>query len=109
MKTNNSPLKEQARFYKRKMMLSRIIGIFCCLMALGSIALYYFRPSTQWLSLITITYCAGMVFTANSFLQDIKVGNPWQRVNAFCSIILYLFTVFLIIYGFVEGQLITNF
>lgn len=107
-KTNN-PIKNQAKFYGRKMLMSRFIGIIGCLMAIASIVLYYLRPSTEWLSMITIGYCTGLIFTANSFLQDIKIGNPWQRINAFCAVILYLFTVFLIVYGFVEGGLTMNF
>lgn len=109
-KTNNYA-KQYAGFLKRKMIMSRFIGILCCLIAIVGIVIYFLKLWTdrQWLIMITISYCMATVFTANSFLQDIKVGNPWQRVNGFCSVVLYLFAVFLIVFGFVDGQLKVQF
>lgn len=104
-----TPMQAQAGFYKRKMIMSRIIGIFCCLLAIGAIILYYLKPINEWVCLITISYCVATTFVANSFLQDIKVGNPWQRINGICAIIMYLFSVFLIVWGFVDGQLTLQF
>ena len=104
-----NPMKGYDKFLKRKMMLSRIVGIFCCLLAIGSVVTYYLKTINEWLSIITIAYCVATIFTANSFLQDIKVGNPWQRMNGFCSVIIYLLTAFLIVWGFVHGHLTTQF
>ena len=109
MKIRENPMKEYAYFLKRKMMMSRIVGLLCCVLALASLVLYYFNLFNSWLNLITISYSVATIFTANSFLQDVKVGSPWQRVNAGCSIILYLFTVFLIVYGFIIGALTVGF
>lgn len=106
---NKNFMKEYSIYLKRKMMVSRIMGIFCCLLAIGAIAIYYLKTINNWLCVITIAYCVATIFTANSFLQDIKVGNPWQRINGACSIILYLLTVFVIVLGFVEGHLTTQF
>lgn len=104
-----SPMQAQAAFFKRKMIMSRIMGFLCCFIAIASIIVYYLKIIDEWMSVITISYCAATIFVVNSFLQDIKVGNPWQRVNGACAIILYLFTVFLIVYGFVTGGLTTRF
>lgn len=101
--------KTQAAFYKRKMRMSRVAGILCCLVVIASLVAYYLKYMNQWLSIINISYCVATIFIANSFLQDIKVGNPWQRVNAACGILLYLFTGFLIVWGFMDGQLTTQF
>lgn len=102
-------LQSQAAFLRRKMRLSRAIGILCCMFAIACIILYYLKTISEWLCIINIAYCAGTIFVANSFLQDIKVGNPWQRINAICGILMYAFSIFLIVWGFKEGLLSTRF
>lgn len=109
MKAKSNPVKEYGSFLKRKMIMSRIVGILCCLLAIASIFTYYFKVINEWISLINISYSIATIFTANSFLQDIKVGTPWQRINGICSVLLYLFSVFLIVWGFVYGQLSLKF
>ena len=104
-----TPLQAQAQFFKRKMIVSRILGIFCCLMVIAGLAVYYLKLFNEWFCAIIICYSIATIFIANSFLQDIKVGNPWQRINGFCGILLYLFTIFLIVWGFVNGNLTVQF
>lgn len=104
-----TPMQAQAAFYKRKMIMSRIVGLFCCLLAIGAIIIYYFKTINEWLSVITVAYCVATIFVTNSFLQDIKIGNPWQRINAICGIFLYLVTIFLMIWAFVQGHISTQF
>lgn len=108
-KKAKTPMQAQAAFYKRKMIMSRVIGVLCCLVAIGAIVIYYLKTINEWLSVITISYCAATVFVTNSFIQDIRVGNPWQRVNGFCAILLYMFTVFLMVWAFIHGHLTTQF
>ncbi len=100
-----NPIQKEAQYLKKKMITQRISGIITCLLALTSIGVYYFEIINGWMCVIVLTYCLGSVFTANSFIQDIKVGNPWQRVNSICSIAFYVLTVGLIIYGFVTHNL----
>ncbi len=102
-------LQKEARYLKKRMLISRIIGIFACLFSLTGIAVYYFNLINEWLCIIVIAYCLGNIFTSNSFIQDMKVGNPWHRVNGVCSIIFYILTVALIIYGFVSHNLSLQF
>lgn len=102
-------MQEQASFMKRKMRLSRSLGLLCCLFAIACIILYYTKTINEWICLINIAYCAGTIFVANSFLQDIRVGNPWQRINGICGVLLYAFSVFLIIWGFKQGLLALKF
>ena len=112
MKTKTSsqgPMQERAAYLKRKMRMSRMIGIMCCLLAIAAIVTYYLKTMNEWISVIIIAYSAATIFTANSFIQDIRVGNPWQRVNAVCAILIYLLTVFLIVWGFVYGELTAQF
>ena len=47
----------------------------------------------------------GFLHGDDIFIKDIKVGNPWQRINGIVSVMFYVLVVFLIIYGFVSGEL----
>lgn len=108
MKKNNAVANYSA-FLKRKMISSRIMGILVCLLALASIVAYYFKFVNEWLCMIVLSYCIATIFISNSFLQDIKVGNPWQRINSIFAIFFFLVVIFLIVYGFVTGNLATKF
>ena len=96
-------------YLKRKMMFARILGILACLVALTGIVIRYLNLFNSWLCLILISYCLGIIFTFNSNLQNLRVGNPWQKINSFCAVIMYILVAFLIIYGFIEGILQTQF
>lgn len=102
-------MNSHAKHLKHKMMMARLLGIFACLIAIAGIVLKYLGIVSDWLCIITIAYAMGTIFTFNSSLQDIRVGNPWQRINAICSLILYAFVIFLIAFGFSSGQLQINF
>ena len=105
MRGNSNVLKKDAEHRRKKMRSSRIIGILSCLIALGSIVVYALGKLNPWLCIIVIAYGIASSFNSNSFLQDIKVGNPWQRINGFCSIFFYVVVVFLIAYGFATSQI----
>lgn len=108
-KDDRNALQKDAAQMRRKMISSRVIGIFCCLLAIACIAVYYFKVINEWLCIVILTYCMGTIFTSNSFIQDVKVGNPWQRINGIVSVILYLLVAALIVYGFVTGNLSLQF
>ena len=96
----------------RKMKMSRFMGIFSCLLAFVTIVIYYFdniKFANDWMCIISLVYCLGSIFNSNSFLQDIKVGNPWQRVNGVISIAFYVLMAFLIVWGFVTKELLLQF
>lgn len=105
----NSPAQNYAAFLRRKMIMSRIIGIFACLIAIAAIVLLYFRFVTEWLCIIVIGYAMATIFSNNSFLQGVKTGNPWQRINMMCAIFFYVAVIALIVYGFATGELATQF
>lgn len=104
-----SALQKEAKYLKKRMLISRVIGILACILSLTGIVVYYLSLINEWLCIILIAYCLGNIFTSNSFIQDMKVGNPWHRVNGVCSIIFYILTVALIIYGFVTHNLSLQF
>ncbi len=96
-------------YLKRKMMFARIFGILTCLIAIAGIVLKYLAIIDEWLCIMSIAYCLGMIFTYNSNLQNVKVGNPWQRINSICAILMYILVVFIIVYGFTSGELVVQF
>ena len=102
-------MNEYTKHLKHKMMMARLLGILACLIAIGGIVLKYLGLLSDWLCIIAISYSMATIFTFNSSLQDIRVGNPWQRINAICSLLLYAIVIFLIEFGFTSGQLQTNF
>ena len=105
----NSPAQNYAAFLKRKMIMSRIIGILACLMAIAAIILMYYKMVSEWMCTIVIGYAMATIFSNNSFLQGVKTGNPWQRINLICAVFFYIVVIGLIIYGFTTGQLSTQF
>lgn len=111
-KSNGVPLtyrQREASYLKVKMMTRRIVGILACLVAIACVAIYYLRVINEWLCIIVIVYCLANIFSANSFLQDIKVGNPWHRINGITAIAFYIMVVALIAYGFISKQLVLQF
>lgn len=109
-------IQDWGKYLKRKMMISRIMGILGCLIGVACIIIFALQKAkvmnvliNDWMCLITLTYSMALAFTLNSGLQGVKVGNPWQRVNAICAVFFYLFVVFLISYGFASGNLQVKF
>ncbi len=109
MANSNSPAKQYAAFLRRKMIMSRIVGIMACLLAIATMILMYFKMVSEWISIIVICYAMATIFSNNSFLQGIKTGNAWQRINMACAIFFYVAIIALIVYGFISGQLTTQF
>ena len=102
-------MDDYVAYLKRRMMVARLMGILACLVAIAGILLKYFNLINEWLCIISIAYAMGTIFASNSNLQDIRVGNPWQGVNALAAALLYVFVIFLIAYGFAEGLITTQF
>ncbi len=102
-------LQQEAVHLRKKMISSRLTGILACIVALASIVVFYLKVINEWMCIIAIAYCLATIFTANSFIQDVKVGNPWQRINGICSILFYILVVFLIAYGFISKNLVLQF
>ena len=111
--TKKNAWQEDFEYKKRKMVKSRLIGILCCLLVLTCVVIYSLNATkvideillSPWMCIIAISYCLGTIFSANSFLQNIKVGNPWQRINALFSVLFYVLVAFLIVYGFITKEL----
>ena len=105
----NSYMQSLSAYLKRKLSMARILGIFSCLLCIGALILICIDAVNQWLPVIAIAYSLATIFASNSFLQDVKIGNPWQRINMICAIFFYVAVLFLIIYGFVAGELTLQF
>ncbi len=108
-KTKKSVMDNIANYRIRRMILSRLFGIGLCLMCIVCLVAYYKELFNTWLLMIFLSFCMGTIFSLNSFIQDIKVGNPWQRINGIIAIMFYVMVGFLIVYGFISGELSLQF
>ena len=104
-KTKKSVMQGISDYRLRRMIFSRLFGIGLCIACIVCLVAYYKEIFNEWLVMIILSFCMGTLFSLNSFIQDIKVGNPWQRVNGIVSVMFYLLVGFLIVYGFVSGEL----
>lgn len=98
-----------SRTLKKRLVVSRLVGILACLVGIACIvlfALYHKETQWQWLCLIMLAYSLGTIFMQNCNLQAIKNGNPWQRINGFCSLMLYALDIFILVYSLVKGYIV---
>lgn len=102
-------MNDYAKHLRNKMMMSRLLGILACLIAIAGIVLRFLEILSPWLCIISIAYAMAIIFGFNSNLQDIRVGNPWQRINALLAVLMFALVIFLIVYGFVSGELEVQF
>ncbi len=108
-KAKKSVMQGITDYRKRRMIFSRLFGIAMCIVCIVCLVAYYKEMFNEWLLMVILAFCMGTIFSTNSFLQDIKVGNPWQRVNSIVSVMFYVLMAFLIVYGFVSGELTLQF
>lgn len=102
-------MNDYAKVLKRRLITSRLIGILGCLIGLACIVLYaYFHGQTQWqwTCLVLLGYSLGTIFMQNCNLQAVKNGNPWERVNGICAILMFLLDIFILSYAMASGNLI---
>lgn len=99
------PMQNYTAFLKRKMITSRIMGMLSCFLIVACLVLMHLKLINSWMGVIGICYSMATIFSSNSFIQDIRTGNPWQRINTACAIFFYIGVVALIIYGFVAGEI----
>lgn len=109
MSTYSEKMKDYSKVLKRRMIMARLIGILGCGVAIASLvfyAKYHDELQWKWICIILMMYSLGTIFLQNCNLQTIKVGNPWQRINAICAILLYLADVAIIVYAIVCGYVV---
>lgn len=106
MSAYTEQINDYSKVLKKRMITARLVGILGCLIAITCIILYAYnhdQTQWQWICLILMTYSLGTIFLQNCNLQTIKVGNPWQRVNGICAILLYAVDVVIITYALCMG------
>ena len=102
-------MNDYSKVLKKRLIVSRLIGILACLVGIACIVLFaYFHEQTnwQWLCLILMAYSLGTIFMQNCNLQAIKVGNPWQRVNGACAILMYILDIIILVYALSTGKVV---
>ncbi len=92
-------------FLKKKLNFSRFMGFLSSACAVVLIVFYFLKFIDPWIGVIDISYLIGVTFTSNVTCQDIKVGSPWQKLNAFMAVVFYLIAIGLLVYSLVSGQI----
>lgn len=101
----NSEMQQMAKFMKRQLVFSRIIGVLFCLLCAGTLALMYFEIFDHWTCMMIISFSLAGIFISNSYLQGIKTGKKWQVLNMVLAFICYCAVIVFVVIGFVQGTI----
>ena len=105
-KKNTSPeLKEIARYMKRNLVYSRIMGVLFCLLCAAALAFLYFKVFDPWTCMMVVSFALAGIFISNAQLQGIKVGRRWQVVNLVIAFVCYAAVIVFVVIGFVNGTI----
>ena len=108
----NPELKKVAKYMKRSLIFSRIMGIVFCLIAAGTLALLYFNIFDQWMCMITLSFSMAGIFISNSSLQNIRSiekGRTWQIINLILAFVCYCAVITFVTMGFLNGAISFSF
>ena len=106
MQKNTSPeIRELAKYMKRQLVFSRIIGLLFCLSCAGALALMYIGYLDEWTSMVVVSFSLAAIFMANSYLQGIKSSKKWQMTNMVLAIFCYCAVVVFVVLGFTQGTI----
>ena len=93
-------------YLKRRLKMSRVMGIlYCILCALSIVGLYfeeYLPFMNGFMCAMMIFFSIGGIFLQNATLQDIKRGKKHQIINIVFSIICFTIVVVLATLGVLE-------
>ncbi|MBO5394792.1 MAG: hypothetical protein J6A28_02680 [Clostridia bacterium] len=104
----NSQLKDVAKYMRRSLIVSRIMGLLFCLVCAGALTLMYFKIFDQWMCMIVVSFSMAGIFICNSYLQSIKCvknGRTWQIVNLILAFLCYCAVIVFVVICFVNGSL----
>lgn len=104
-KNMNNELQQVAKYMKRQLVFSRIIGTLFCLMCAATLALMYFEIFDHWTCMMIISFSLAGVFISNSYLQGIKSSRKWQVTNLIVSFVCYGAVIVFVVIGFVQGTI----
>ena len=94
-----------SQFLKKKILKTRLIGIFSSLIGLSHLMLYYFGLMNHWLCAVMICYIIAINFLINSTYQEIFSGIKLSRLNLAIAVLFLLGTIALIVYAIISGNL----
>lgn len=104
----NTELQKVAKYMKRSLVFSRLMGLIFCLICAGALALMYFKVFDQWMCMIVVSFSMAGIFICNSYLQSIKSaknGRTWQVVNLLLAFLCYCAVITFVTIAFVNGSL----
>ena len=99
-------MEELDKSLKKRLFISRVIGIIVSFGILAMLLLYLFKYIDEWLLGINVLVLSAMDFMINAGIVQIKRTSLWTSANTYASAILFIFGAAIVIYGLISGNLI---
>ena len=101
-----SPEVENAgKYMKRKLIYSRIMGVFFCLIAAGAVALLALQLTPHSTTILLICFALAGMFMSNGNLQSVKNGKKLYVVNILLAWICFVAMIAFMVISFTNGTL----
>ena len=91
---------------KRRLLISRILGIFISVAMIAMFLLFLFKYVDEWMFAVSIMLMSAMDFMINAGAVHIKQTSIWTSVNTWVSAVLFLGSAAMVVYGLISGNLI---
>lgn len=98
-------VQDMAKYMKRKMVYSRIMGVFFCLLAAGAIALLALQISGHYTTILLICFSLAGMFMSNGNLQSVKNGKKMYIVNILLACLFFAGVIAFTVLSFTTGAL----
>lgn len=106
MAYNFSPeIQNAAKYMKRKMVFSRIMGVFFCLLAAAAITLLALQITPHSTTILLICFSLAGMFMSNGNLQSIKNGRKLYVVNILLATLCFAGMIAYMVISLMDGTL----
>ena len=99
-------MEELDRVMKRKLFISRMIGIFISFAIFAMLLLYLYKYIDEWVFGINVLVFSAMDFMINAGIVQMKQTSMWTSANTYVSALLFILGAGMVIYGLISGNLI---
>lgn len=106
MAYNFSPeVQNAAKYMKRKMIFSRIMGVFFCVLAAVAVALLALQLTPHSTTILLICFALAGMFMSNGNLQSVKNGRKLYVVNILLASLCFAGMITFMVISLTNGTL----
>ena len=106
MAYNFSPeVQNAAKYMKRKLIFSRIMGVFFCLLAAVAVALLALQLTPHSTTILLICFSLAGMFMSNGNLQSVKNGTKLYVVNILLASLCFAGMIAFMVISIMNGTL----